>query len=77
MQLPRELGELKWAGQPLTPGQYRVLRLIAEGYSYAETAEQLGVSFETVKRQLTIVRRKLKARNTCHAVALAVSWDLI
>jgi hypothetical protein len=29
--LPRELRELRYEGQPLTPGQHRVLRQIALG----------------------------------------------
>jgi DNA-binding CsgD family transcriptional regulator len=75
--LPRELRELKYAGEPLTPGQHRVLRRIALGLTGPEAAEELGISPETVKRQLAITRSKLGASTTAQAVAIAVSLDLI
>lgn len=75
--LPRELRDLHYGGQPLTPGQHRVLRQIALGKTGTETATALGISPETVKRQLAITRSKLQARTTAHAVAIAISFDLI
>jgi DNA-binding CsgD family transcriptional regulator len=75
--LPRELRELKYEGEPLTPGQHRVLRKIAFGLTGPEAAEELGISPETVKRQLAITRSKLGANTTAQAVAIAVSLDLI
>lgn len=75
--LPRELRELHYAGRPLTPGQHRILREIALGMTGPEAAKALGISNETVKRQLAITRSKLGANTTTHAVAIAVSLDLI
>jgi DNA-binding CsgD family transcriptional regulator len=75
--LPRELRELKYEGQDLTPGQHRVLRHIALGMTGPEVADELGISPETVKRQLAITRAKLGASTTAQAVAIAVSLDLI
>jgi DNA-binding CsgD family transcriptional regulator len=75
--LPRELRELKYGGESLTPGQHRVLRKIALGLTGPEAAEELGISPETVKRQLAITRSKLGASTTAQAVAIAVSLDLI
>ena len=75
--LPRELRELKYEGQELTPGQHRVLRQIALGKTGPEVADELGISPETVKRQLAITRAKLGASTTAQAVAIAVSLDLI
>ena len=75
--LPRELRELHYGGQELTPGQHRVLRKIALGLTGPEAADELGISNETVKRQLAITRSKLGANTTAHAVAIAVSLDLI
>ncbi|MGH3079374.1 MAG: response regulator transcription factor [Gaiellaceae bacterium] len=75
--LPRELRELKYEGQELTPGQHRVLRQIALGLTGPEVADELGISPETVKRQLAITRSKLGASTTAQAVAIAVSLDLI
>ena len=75
--LPRELRELRYGGMELTPGQHRILRKIALGLTGTEAAEELGISNETVKRQLAITRSKLGASTTAHAVAIAVSLDLI
>lgn len=75
--LPKYLRDLKYGGEPLTPGQHRVLRQMALGKTYAEAAQTLGISPETVKRQLAITRSKLGARTTAQAVAIAVSFDLI
>jgi len=54
-----------------------VLRKIALGLTGPEAAEELGISPETVKRQLSITRAKLGATTTAQAVAIAVSLDLI
>lgn len=75
--LPRELRNLKYDGTPLTRGQRRVLRRIALGDSGTEAARFLGISRETVKRQLALARSKLGARTTAQAVGIAVSLDLI
>ena len=75
--LPRELRELKYEGKDLTPGQHRVLRHIALGMTGPQVADELGISPETVKRQLAITRAKLGASTTAQAVAIAVSLDLI
>jgi DNA-binding CsgD family transcriptional regulator len=75
--LPRELRDLRYAGEPLTEGQFRILREIAFGLTGTQTARALGISNETVKTQLAIARSKLNAKTTTHAVAIAVSLDLI
>jgi len=75
--LPRELRDLRYEGESLTEGQFRVLREIALGMTGPQAADALGISNETVKKQLAITRSKLKANTTAHAVAIAVSLDLI
>ena len=75
--LPRELRELYYEGKPLTRGQHRILRQIALGLTGTQAARALGISNETVKKQLAIARSKLRAKTTAHAVAIAVSLDLI
>jgi DNA-binding CsgD family transcriptional regulator len=75
--LPRELRDLRFGGESLTNGQYRVLRKIALGLTGPQAAEELGISNETVKKQLAITRSKLNANTTAHAVAIAVSLDMI
>jgi DNA-binding CsgD family transcriptional regulator len=75
--LPRELRDLRYEGEPLTEGQFRVLREIALGSTGPQAAEALGISNETVKDHLAITRSKLNANTTAQAVAIAVSLDLI
>jgi DNA-binding CsgD family transcriptional regulator len=75
--LPRELRDLRFQGEPLTEGQFRVLREIALGLTGPQAADALGISNETVKKQLAITRSKLNANTTAHAVAIAVSLDMI
>lgn len=55
----------------LAPSEVRALALVAEGCDYREAAEVAGVEHETIKKQLQNARRRLGARNTAHAVALA------
>lgn len=55
----------------LSRGEARVLVFSASGFSRDETARLLNLGPETVKTQRQSVLRKLQARNTTHAVALA------
>lgn len=64
-------------GSDLTPAETRALKLIALGYSQVEAAQQMGKSTETVRKQMKIARARLGARTNAHAVAIAVSLDLI
>lgn len=56
----------------LTPRQAEVLALAADGLRYAEIAARLYVSRSTVKATLYNASQRLRARNTAHAVALAM-----
>ncbi len=64
-------------GTDLTPAEQKVLRLLADGYDHPTVAQKLGKSFETVKAQSKLARARLGARNTTHAVAIAISLDMI
>lgn len=75
--LPRDLRELHYEGTPLTEGQRRVVRRIALGDTGPEAAKWLGISPETVKRQLAIARSKYRARTTAQLIAILVSLDEI
>jgi DNA-binding CsgD family transcriptional regulator len=61
----------------LADSELSVLRLAAEGHTTQETASRLGIGFETVKAELAKARRRLGARNTAHAVAIAARRGLI
>ena len=75
--LPRDLSGLKIEGTEHTAGETEVLRLLARGLTRREVGTRLSKSEETVKALSKTCRGRLRARNTTHAVAIAVSLDLI
>jgi DNA-binding NarL/FixJ family response regulator len=75
--LPRDLCGLKIEGTDLTACETQVLRLLARGLTRREVGTRLNKSEETVKALSKTCRSRLRARNTTHAVAIAVSLDLI
>jgi DNA-binding CsgD family transcriptional regulator len=64
-------------GTELTEKELAVLRRLAMGDTQVEAAERLGKSLETVRKQTKLARARLGARTNTHAVAIAVSLDLI
>ena len=65
------------AERELTPGQTKYLLAAACGLRERETAFIYGVSVETVRTMLAQSRRILGAKNTTHAVAIAIRRGLI
>jgi len=61
----------------LTPRETEIMVWISKGKSRWEVAAILGISEDTVKTHLENVRRKLKASNTTHAIAIALLHGLI
>lgn len=62
---------------PLTQTELSALQLAGRGYSMQESAHILRKSSETVKSQLGVARLKLGARNTTHAVVIALDAGYI
>jgi len=62
---------------PLTPREYKVLRLLAAGLSTREIASELVVSLNTVKTQIQSLYRKLDARSRETALATARAFQLL
>ena len=60
----------------LTPRQREVLRAIAKGYTYKETAAALGVSPRTVETHVSEVLRKLQLTNRNELTRWAVDRGL-
>lgn len=62
---------------PLSPRQLECLRLVADGYSYAQIAEQLDLGKPTINGYVHEIRRQLGARTTAHAVAIGYRTGLL
>ena len=61
----------------LTAREQDVLRCLVQGLSYAGCAEQLGISFETVRTHVRRIYRKLQVHNVAAAVRKAVRRRLV
>ena len=61
----------------LSPTELRCIEAASVGMDSAEGAVLLGVGVETYKSHLKRARRKMRAKNTTHAVALAFRAGLI
>lgn len=76
----RELGSARKSpglDSPLTPRETDVLRLIAEGKSNAEIAEQLYLSLGTIKGHIRDILDKLSASDRTQAAVTALRRGLI
>lgn len=60
----------------LTPRESDVLRLIARGCTYVQTADRLGVSQHTVQSHIKNAYRKLGVRCAAAAVMRAIELRL-
>lgn len=61
----------------LSQRELEVLKLLAEGYSQAEIAQDLGIEFTTVRSHLRNLYRKLGVKGQAQAVAEGMRHDLI
>lgn len=61
----------------LTNRQLECVALAAEGMDYNETAKAINVSQPMVQAHLTRARKRLNAKNTTHAVAIAIKKGII
>lgn len=61
----------------ITRCQGLVLERMAAGHSFESAGADLLIGRETVKSHLSEARRRLVARNTTHAVAMAIRAGLI
>ena len=61
----------------LTPRELEALCLAAEGLNSKESGARMRISEATVRGHLAATARKLRARNTTHAVAMAIELQVI
>jgi LuxR family maltose regulon positive regulatory protein len=63
--------------EPLTPQEQRVLRLLAEGASNQQIADQLVISLATARKHVSNILGKLGATNRTQAIARAREYALL
>lgn len=76
-RLAADIGAAVHPGPELSHSEKRALVCASHGLTAQMTAELLFLSEETIKTQLLTARGKLRAKNTLHAVALAIRAGLI
>jgi DNA-binding NarL/FixJ family response regulator len=64
-------------GEDLTPHETRLLKLLAEGYSYQEAADRFGVSINTLRNHIRSIYDKLHVHSKSAAVGKALRLGLI
>lgn len=55
------------AAEPLTERERELLELLAQGFLYKEIADQLKLSYNTVRTHLNNIYRKLHVQSRAHA----------
>src|ERR1044072_2692182 len=68
----REIRPPERADYELTPHETRLLKLLVEGHNYTTAAEELRVSFNTVKFHMRHIYEKLQVHSKSEAVAKAM-----
>ena len=74
---PVQLLRMQKEGTELTARERAVLRRLALGDTQPEIAERFGKSLETIRSATKVARARLGARTNAHAVAIALSLELI
>ena len=71
---------LSWSDEgmvnSLTPREIDVLRLVADGLSTKQVADQLGISFKTAATHRERILHKLGAHNAVQATRIAIRLGL-
>lgn len=62
---------------PLSPREKEVLGALVEGLSYKMIADQLTISFETVRSHIKRIYEKLQVHNNTEAVAKTLRYGLL
>jgi DNA-binding NarL/FixJ family response regulator len=61
----------------LTPHELRLLKLLVEGYNYTTAAQELNVSYNTIKFHMRHIYEKLQVHSKSEAVAKAMRERLL
>ncbi len=77
IKLVREVRPPEKVDYDLTPHETRLLRLLVEGHNYTTAAEELGVSYNTIKFHMRHIYEKLQVHSKSEAVAKALQNRII
>ena len=73
----RDIRPPERADYELTPHETRLLKLLVEGHNYTTSAEELGVSINTIKFHMRNIYEKLQVHSKSEAVAKALRDRLV
>ena len=77
IKLFRDIRPPEKADYELTPHETRLLKLLVQGHNYTTAAEELGVSYNTVKLHMRRIYEKLQVHSKSEAVAKALRDRII
>ena len=77
IKLFREVRPPERVDYDLTPHETRLLKLLVDGHNYTTAAEELNVSFNTIKFHMRHVYEKLQVHSKSEAVSLALKNRLV
>jgi len=77
IKLFREVRPPERVEYDLTPHETRLLRLLVDGHNYTTAAEELNVSFNTIKFHMRHIYEKLQVHSKSEAVSLALKNRIV
>src|ERR1044071_5517700 len=77
IRLFREIKPPEKIAHDLTPHETRLLKLLVDGHNYTTAAEELGVSYNTIKFHMRHIYEKLQVHSKSEAVAKALQNRLV
>ncbi len=63
--------------EKLTHREKTVLKLVTQGYGYAQISKLIFVSTHTVKAHISSIIRKLEAKNRANAIYIAIMHHML
>lgn len=71
------MGNTAYAGQPLNNRELDILRLMSQGMRNVEIADDLHISYDTVKTYISTLFTKMAVRNRLEAVMKGIALELL
>lgn len=77
IKLFREIRPATRIDHDLTPHETRLLKLLVDGHNYTTAADELGVSYNTIKFHMRHIYEKLQVHSKSEAVSLALKSRIV